>query len=227
MVQFNLLPDIKKEYIKAKRTKRLIISVASLVTVASLVVTGLLFSFVQFGQKSNISDLTDDINAERAAIESIENLDEILTIQNQLRTLPELHQQKPETSRIFEYLVRVTPEQVKIQEVTLDFASSTLEIAGAADTIADINQYVDTLKFATYKTEDIDDGKPFTDVVSDLSRSNDTASYNITMVFDPILFDNTVDVTIVVPEQVTTRSVVGKPSLDDSELFESGNGGEQ
>lgn len=220
MIQFNLLPDVKKQYIKAKRTKRLIMSVSMIVSASAIALLLIMFSYVQVAQKKNISDLTDDINAEVASVESINGINEVLTIQNQMATLPGLHQAKPETSRIFDYLNTVTPQNVFISSVKIDIASSALEITGSAESIAAINTYVDTLKFATYSTVDIKDEKPFSNVVTQLGRNAESANYTIKLNYVPVLFDNTIEVTITVPNTVTTRSTLGLPTLgSDSDLF--------
>ena len=228
MIQFNLLPDVKKEYIRVKRQKHLLMTVSLVSAAAALVVTGLLFSYVQFGQKSHIDDLTADVNAEISAINSIEDFNQILTIQNQLNALPELHQSKPETSRIFAYLNQITPTDVRISGVNLDILNQQLTIEGTADDLVAINRYIDTIKFSTYTTSDLEDGSPFYDVLSELNRSEDSASYQLSMFFEPIIFDNTVEVTLAVPDQVTTRSVTERPAISSSgdALFENVTDGE-
>ena len=231
MIQFNLLPDIKKEYIKAKRTKRLIVTMSVLVSVGAIILTGLLYSYVQIGQKGDIDNLATDINNEISEIRSIEDFDKILTIQNQLNTINGLHEMNPETSRLFNYLFQLTPTSVKIQELSLTFDEFRLNISGSADSLADINTYVDTFKFAKYKyeVEGVEtEGDPFTQVFSELTRNSDNASYSITMVFDPIIFDNTKDVQLIVDKQFTTRSITEKPSLSEggNSLFEDSSGEE-
>ena len=234
MIQFNLLPEVKKQYIKAKRLKRLIMSISTIAIVASLSIVFLLFGVVQFSQKNNISDLTNDIEAEVSKLQEIEDLDKILTIQSQLETLPQLHEEKPETSRLFTYLNQVTPVEVKIGEVNLDIINSTMEITGTGDSLAAVNKYADTLKFVEYSTgEDEDRFKPFSQVITDLNRDAERASYTITLEYDPLIFDNKLDVTMIVPEQVTTRSITGRPSIDGinqegNSLFEdAGNSREE
>jgi len=228
MIQFNLLPDVKKEYIRTKRIKHLILTVSGIVSVSVVVVLIMLFSFVQFAQKSNINDLTKDINSEIVKVTSIEGLNEILTIQNQLEELPAVNQGRPEISRIFDYLKIVTPQGVFISSVDLNVANSTIEITGSAETLALINTYADTLKFATYKTVDVGDednetlvdngDRTFSNVITDLSRNSDGASYTIALQYDPVIFDNTKIVTMVVPKDtVTTRSVTGQPKLESNE----------
>ena len=64
MLQFNLLPDVKKEYIKAKRQKRLIVSISTISAAVSIGIVVVLLSIVQFVQKKNINDLTNDIKTD-------------------------------------------------------------------------------------------------------------------------------------------------------------------
>jgi len=219
MIQFNLLPDVKKEYIKAKRTKRLIISASFIAGVSSIVLVVLMFSFVKFAQQKNIDDLTNDIESEIAVVNSVEDINEILTIQNQLNTLPGLHEGKPEASRVFALLSSVTPANVSIGSVDLDIENSRLKIQGSASSLALVNQYADTLKFATYKTNDTSEGKPFTKVITQSARSDESTSYTISMDFDSVLFDNTIVVEIIVPNTVTTRSTLGQPGAGQNDLF--------
>jgi Tfp pilus assembly protein PilN len=232
MIQFNLLPDVKKEYIKTKRTKHLIITTSALSSAVVLVVLLLLFSFVQFSQKKSINDLSKDISTEIAKVTSVEGIDEILTIQNQLESLPGVNQSKPEVSRIIDYLKIVTPQGVFISSLDLNVANSTIELSGTAETLALINTYADTLKFATFKTIDVGDennekqslvdnnDRTFSNVLTDLSRGSEKSSYTITLGYAPVIFDNTKVVTIVVPKDtVTTRSVTGQPKLDSNELL--------
>ena len=233
MLQFNLLPDVKKEYIKAKRTKRMIITISMLVSGSALVLLFLLFSYVQFAQKKSINDLSKDIQSGIANINSTSGLNEMLTIQNQLNTLPELAEGRPEMSRIFDYIRSVTPVGVYVSNFEVDVVSGTMEISGTADSLALINQYADTLKFAKYTTGEEVEGQPFSNVLTSLSRNDDNSSYTIEMNFDPILFNNTQEVTITIEQSVTTRSVIGQPNLsgEDEPLFiddpSSQQGGDQ
>lgn len=237
MLQFNLLPDVKKEYIKAKRQKRLIVSISALSAAIAFGVVLILFGVVQFVQKKSIKDLTADIETQISETQKIEDLDEILTIQNQLNTLPGLHQTKPTTSRLIGYLYQLTPVEIKIGNVKAGFevGSNTLIIEGLAPSLALINQYADTLKFSTVKVVDLspEDGKPvpgteqelkpFLEVLTELNRGEAGAYYVLRTTYDPIIFDNTKRVTLVVPSIVTTRSTVNKPSIsneDTNPLFE-------
>jgi hypothetical protein len=236
MIQFNLLPDVKKQYIKTKRTKRLIFTSSFLAASVALGIFVILFSFVQLAQRKSINDLTDDIEAKTSELQSVNDLNKILTIQHQLETLPLLHEEKPESSRIFGYLTQVTPAEIKIGSVLVDFETNQMTIEGTAPSLATINRYSDTLKFSTFNIagnselgiDPVVGSKPFTNVVTELSRNEEQSSYKITMFFDENLFDNTQKITLVVPEATTTRSTLGKPNVsdnDDNALFEDNSGG--
>lgn len=211
MIQFNLLPNIKLEYIKARRSKRVLMTSSVVVAGVCLVILLLLFSTVQFAQKKYLNDLTKDIQSGISDIKSIEDLDKILTIQNQLTSLPDLHKNKPLLSRVFTYIGQTTPANVAISKFDIDVASTTITVQGTADSIATINTYADTLKFATYDTESTKEAKPFTNVVTTLSRNEQSSSFTIIMTFDPIIFSGNEKVTLVVPNITTTRSETEKP----------------
>jgi len=211
MVQFNLLPDVKVAYLKAKRSKRLLLTIAVSASAACLGITSLLFVGVQMGQKQHINNLTRDIKAEVSKIQSIEDLNKILTIQNQLATLPELHENKPLLSRLFIYIGQTTPSSVTISKLDIDMAASTMIVSGSADSISTVNTYSDTLKFATYNTDSVKDTPAFQNVTTTLTRDQGAAAFNITVSFDPIIFSGTEKVTLVVPSIVTTRSETEKP----------------
>jgi hypothetical protein len=220
MMQFNLLPDVKKEYIKAKRTKHLILTVSTVASVAALFIVFTMYSVVNFAQKKNISDLTTDIDKEISSINSTPDLGKILTIQNQLNTVPILHEGKPQTSRLFDFLTQVTPADIKIQEIAFSITDTNMVISGTANSLTSINTFADTLKFATYNLGEEKGLTPFTSVITTLNRKEEVVTYEIEVVFDSVLFDNTQKITLVVPDQVTTRSTLGKPDLADNELFD-------
>ena len=207
MLQFNLLPDVKKEYVKTKRTKRLIMSVSFLVSAVSIGIVLVLFSVVQVAQKQHISDLSEDIKAAERKIQAIEDIDKMLTVQNQLSLLPDLHKQKPETSRLFDYVRFLSPEQVKVSRLNFDASSESLVFQGTADSLATVNKFVDNIKAARYRIDSADEDDvqvPFTQVGTELTGDNELASFKIEMAFDPMIFDNSQDVIMVLKDQTIT-----------------------
>lgn len=222
MVQFNLLPDVKLAYVRARRSKQMIVVIAGLIAAASLFILILLCLVVYGIQKKHLSDVNKDIKASTKQLKDTKDLDKILTIQNQLDSLPALHAQKPVTSRLFSYLAQITPAQVSISSINVDFIANSMQITGSADGIVTINTFVDTLKFTTYSTNDKKtDLKAFSNVV--LSSFNiggntgtggaSSSTYSISLNFDHPLFDAATAVALTVPQgKITTRSETGKPT---------------
>jgi Tfp pilus assembly protein PilN len=219
MIQLNLLPDIKLDYIKTKRTKRMVTLIASGVATISLGLLIILFVVVNILQKQHISNLTEDIAANSQTLQSTPDLNKVLTIQNQLNALPGLHGQKAETTRLFGYLKQVVPNNVSISQLDLDVANGTLIFTGSAPDIQDVNTFVDTLKFTTYTVEGAEAKKAFPEVVlTSFSRDEKSTTYQISGKFDPTIFNNAQKVELIVPKTVTTRSQTEKPAA----LFEQG-----
>jgi Tfp pilus assembly protein PilN len=213
MIQLNLLPDIKVTYIKAKKAKRMVIGIAVLAVAVSLTLLVVMASAAVF-QKKHISDLNKDIKSYETNLQSTDDLAKILTIQNQLNSLPGLYEQRPVTSRLFGYVQATTPTQVSIAKLTLDFSESSLSVEGTADSLESVNRYVDTLKFTTFTVKDSDEKKnAFTNVIlSSFNRDSKAAVYTVTFNFEPMIFDSSKEVTLNVPKTITTRSETELPS---------------
>jgi len=215
-VQFNLLPDIKMTYVKAQRSKNLVVSVAFIVSAAAIALFVILFFSVNVVQKKQLSDADKDIARFTAELKAIPNVEEALTIQNQLTSLSTLHQSKHVASRIFTYLPQVTPANVTISSLTIDFSTGIINIEGTADSQVSVNTFIDTMKFTTYKLGETDSGKEAFPSVTESSFgiNSGNVSYGLTVTYDTALFANDLlDAdgkaqipTLVVPKLTTTHS---------------------
>lgn len=242
MIQFNLLPDVKLEFIKAKYRKRLVVGISIIASGVFLTIFLLLFLLVRVQQKEEIKDINRDITKYSDELKQIKDLDKILTIQNQLSSLPGLHNDKAISSRLFDYLAQLTPTQATISNVEVDFAAKTMTIKGNADELSTVNKFADTLKFTDYiaapekENEKPKTGKAFGAVVltsfsvavpNTVTNQGpaEGASYELSLSFDPIIFANIKTeaaranplnvqppVALVVPKIVSTRSEVAKPT---------------
>lgn len=227
MIQLNLLPDVKMEYLKAQRSRRLVLTVAVLVTATALVLLVLLLG-VDGLQKKHLSDLNRDISSETSRLQNEPQIGQVLTVQNQLESLTALHSSKPAASRVFDYLNEVTPAVISISSFNIDFGKQTVTITGTADALSSINQYVDTLKYTAYTTDTNKTPAPaFNSVVlSNFSRDTNAqnngqlASYTITFSYDKTIFDITQKVNLTVPNLVT-RLGLQQPT----DLFQSTGSG--
>ncbi|MGZ6005301.1 MAG: PilN domain-containing protein [Candidatus Saccharimonadales bacterium] len=213
MLQFNLLPDVKMEYIRAQRLKQTVVSISAVVAGAALTLLILLFLVVDVFQKAHLKDVNTDIATNTSKLQSITDLNKILTVQNQLNSLPALHAQKPVASRLFNYIGQVVPAKVNISSLNLDFTQKVIQLNGTADSISTVNKFVDTLKFATYASGG-SNKKAFSNVVlSSFSRSDKDASYAINLNFDSAIFDVSQNITsLTVPNIITTRSELDAPT---------------
>lgn len=273
MIQLNLLPDVKLEYIKARQKKRLVISVASIASAVFLSIMLALFIYVKVVQNEHLGNLNKDIVAKTKELKEKPDLEKILTIQNQLSSLPQLHDDKFIGSRLFDYLNQLTPNEATISDVIVDLAATsqstaaspttttsdsggtkTLTIKGNTDSLTVVNKFVDTIKFTGFVVNDAekDDGqtscgfgsfkkqafpgtddktvcRAFSQVVlksfelnASVSSGEKPVAYEISFMFDPLLFKNIEaasgqqPIELLIPNIVTTRSVTEKPA----KLFE-------
>ena len=223
MIQLNLLPQVKINFIKSQKLKRTALLVCIPIMAISILTVILLAYIVYGSQKSNLSSTNDKANALTNQLNGVVGLGKILTVQNQLNNLDNLHATKPITSRIFDWLEQLTPNRVTISNLTIDYPTNTITLEGAAPSTNLINQFADTLKFTSYTDNKTNGASPnaFSDVVlSNFSFNADgglIVDYTIKFNFDPTLFNvQTSDIKLVIPNQVTTRSQTENPGL----LFE-------
>jgi Tfp pilus assembly protein PilN len=221
MIQFNLLPDVKIEYIKAKRTKRLVASVSVLSAAACVVIAALVFIGVNIVQKQRMTSLNADITATAKLVQATPNINRIITVQNQLSSLTALHAAKPAATRLYDYLGQVVPENVTLSKATVDFTANTITLTGNAKDLLGVNTLVDTLKFTSYKLQDqSDSAKAFSKVVLTSFAAalagnvdNKGASYTVSLAYDPIVFDNQKSLQLLVPQTVTTHSQLSSSAV--------------
>ncbi len=213
MIQFNLLPDSKLQNVKAKRSEHTILLIA---IVASLISVGILvLSLVLVGvQKYSLSSTQTTINKYKEQINNTENITDILTVQNQLKALVDLHAKDPVATRLFTYLPQITPTQASISQLMVNFDDQTMQVNGTATSLQSVNEFADTLKFTTYKIGSQNaDKTAFTSVVlANFGRDSSGASFSFNLKFDPALFDASQDVKLTVPQNyISTRSFIELP----------------
>lgn len=232
MVQFNLLPDVKQEYIKSVYRRRLITLVCLVLGSTFLVIFVLMFLFVKVNQQRHLSNLDSDIKKGVTELQKNPDLDKILTIQNQLNSLPALHDQKVMTSRVFDYLGQLTPNDAAVTHVEVDIANKKITLKGKANSLVTVNKFVDTIKFTDFVITgpEVREGKAFNSVVLQTFNIENTnqegqaptavVTYTLEFMYDEAVFKNTAvdgsavanSVTLTVPKIITTRSETQKPS---------------
>lgn len=219
MIQFNLLPDVKLQYLKVKRLQHMVVTISVIAIGVSLFVLIVLIGTVDGIQKKNLNDLKSSIASDSRQLQNTPNLSKILTVQNQLEALTGLHNNKPVAARMFNYIKDVTPSAASISQLNIDYTQNTMSITGNAPSLDVVDTYVDTLKFTNYMVSGSTTQKPaFSSVVlSTFSRNSQGASYDITANFDPTIFNSADNASLSVPNIISTRSAIDQPT----DLFKS------
>jgi hypothetical protein len=227
MIQLNLLPDLKKEYIKSQKTKGVVISVSILTTIGAIGLSALLFVYVTFLQQVQINLATDDIKTKENQLKGITDVDKYLTVQAQLSALPDLHANKGSYSRLFDFLAVINPSapnNVNLGNLQLDGAAGSITFSGTTATFETLNVFVDTLKNAqvSYKQNgqgDTQTTKMFSQVLVQTSgfahlNGKDLVSFSIKTLYTPAVFavSNT-EVKASIPNITTTQSVTQSPTI--------------
>lgn len=232
MIQLNLLPDIKKEFIRAQKTRNKIIGVSILVIIASVGLTVLAFVYVVGIQQIAIKLASDDINKKSKELRGIQDLGKYLTVQRQLESLPALHANKTAYSRLFDALQQLipsAPNNVGLSSIEVLDSDKTVKLSGNAPTYEAVNVFKDTLVNADveYKPDGAEEAtkeKLFTAVEVQsllLNRVNNSqvVSFDILVTYREDVFKaGTKDVKVTIPNIQTTQSKLQSPQpLFDNE----------
>ncbi|MGB4761788.1 MAG: hypothetical protein WBP12_00360 [Candidatus Saccharimonas sp.] len=134
MIEINLVPDVKIEMLRAQRMRNIAISmsiIAGAAAVAVVVVMGLVI-----GTQAALEGVTSkNIKQEYEKLSRVEGVNDILTLQNQLSKISQIHDNKTLDSRLLDVLLAVNPpapNDIKFSKITLDPKTSSLTIEGSA-----------------------------------------------------------------------------------------------
>lgn len=135
MIEINLVPDVKQELIKAKRTRAIVVSSAVLAGLVAVGIVALmaLYLFAVQGVRSNLAN--DNIKKKSDELAAVSDIENMLTIQHQLTRLSELHDDKTISSRFFDVLVAVNPpapNNVSFSQARMDEKTSLIRLEGQA-----------------------------------------------------------------------------------------------
>ncbi|MYB40274.1 hypothetical protein F4X86_03370 [Candidatus Saccharibacteria bacterium] len=168
MIFINLLPDIKLEYARALRIKRLLVLMSAVLITCCIIVVSALFFYAEIQQPRQIARIegtptgatdpetgepiyspADSNNAILTEIKRNREISRILTIQNQLNTLPGLREDRTAVDRLFRsangdvddlaYLESLIPEKSRftgeapVEMATFDFEANTFTLSGKTD----------------------------------------------------------------------------------------------
>ena len=152
MIEINLLPNVKRELLKTRVMRNRVISISFLVggaSIAAVVVLALILGSkiaAEAVQNGAIKDKNDKLMA-------VEDLNKVVTIQNQLTKINEQHSRKKINSRIFDVVTAVNPvapNNVSFSDIKVNPGSKTITLEGSA-----VNGYsaLETLKKTILNTK--------------------------------------------------------------------------
>ena len=152
MIEINLLPNVKRELLKTRAMRNQVISISFLVggvSIATVVVLALILGS-QFAAEAVQNRVIKDRNDKLMAVE---DLNKVVTIQNQLTKINEQHSRKKINSRIFDVVTAVnpvTPNNVSFSDIKVNPESKTITLEGSA-----VNGYsaLETLKKTILNTK--------------------------------------------------------------------------
>ncbi len=213
MITLNLLPDIKKEYLRAKKIKGLFITGAFFVSVISIAIVALVAIYVQGYQRSQINSSQTSINTSINTLNATEDLDKIVTLQKQLLALPALNDDTTAVNRLFNFLSILTPNDVSITSLDINFTDGKIEVRGNGIDPKAVNTFIDTLKNASFiYTENPEPQVAFSSVVLSAINTDGGSIYETRFNFDVRIFDPTIEgLKLSVPNITSTRSYTEKP----------------
>ena len=228
MIQLNLLPDVKKEFLRAEHARRRTITLAILATIVAAGAT-VLFAFYVYGIQSVVLFAqTDDIKKKSADLSNIKDIDKYLAIQNQLANLSELHDNKVNMSRLLIFLPSLNPappKNVKLTNLEVSTVEKTIVFRGNVADYAALTTFKDTLKNSEFSyssgSDDATTSKLFSNVTIESAnlQAGTGVSFNAIATYDEAAFlQKNTNVTVKVPNIETTQSVVGTPQP----IFEGG-----
>lgn len=231
MIRLNMLPDIKREYLHARRTEAKVIAGAGLVSLIAIALVVILGLWVYGAQSLQKTSLTSTISKNMRQLKDIKDIDKYVTIQNQLASIDSLHDSKAIYSRLFDILPAlnpVAPNSVKISDLVLDASTTTLTFTGETASYTALETFRDTLQNAslTYTSDAANDSSTSateglfskvtvdTQTISKNSSGQPVVSFTVSTTFNPKTFArSTKTVAVNVPNKETTQSKVDAPDV--------------
>ncbi len=225
MIELNLLPDVKKEFIRAQRSHNAVITASILAIMISVGATIAFALFVYGGQAFRISQLTGNIKEKETQLKAVEDLDKYLTVQNQLSQIEGLHDQKLIYSRLVDFLGVLNPSaphNISLNRLNVQSEEGTIVFEGSTASFESFSVFKDTLQNAelTYTAKDATEPtkeRLFSEVVVTSSglgknQSESRVSFSVTATYSENVFSpSSKDIAVTIPQIETTNSVRQSP----------------
>lgn len=202
MIEVNLIPDVKRELLKAQRARGVVISMSILVSIIAAGVVVLLLVYMYGVQWARGAFLDGQINDKNTSLSKVEDLSKILTIQNQLSSITALNNSKNMTSRVFDVMSAVTPTD---KNSVVSFSQITIAPGG-----------VDTATAAAASSQTSTGGQ--------FHLEGQTSNYESMEVFKKIISNTIFEYTVGTDKEVKKLDLASNISTTDISYGEDANG---
>lgn len=204
MIELNLIPDVKREFIRAQKMRAMVIIISVVASLAAVAVV-ILLALATFAAQGIADSLADNgIKDETTKLKNIPDLAKTLTVQNQVKEISKTHAGKSITSRIFNVLTATnpaSPNDVRYSNVTIDSSAQTITIdaqtMGGYQALETYNKTLAATIFS-FTNEDGGDERQSATLASDITFTNvgygrdsqgqRVLSFTVTFSFAPELF---------------------------------------
>lgn len=217
MIELNLLPDIKKEFLKAQRTRNTVISGAIIISIVAGAIVVLLATTVYGGQSLLIKNLNDEISKNHKTLASKQEINKYLAIQSQLKSVDDAAKTRSSYARLFDYLQQLnpaTPFNVTLFDLNLAKDTSTITMSGSANNFEAVNNFRATLERAKFSYTLENDQKQEVNLFTNVTNNAPSLStvdgkvialFDFTVTFSAEAFDPSIEkYEVIVPKLVTS-----------------------
>lgn len=135
MFEINLVPDLKAAILKTQRIRNIVFIVCVLTMIGVGVIVAVMFS-IKLVQDVQIGEQTERLKMMSQTINSYDDLNEFLTIQNQLNSIDKISKSRADYSRIFNLIDTLVPEngdEISFSEINVNLAENSIRFKAQAD----------------------------------------------------------------------------------------------
>ncbi len=242
MITLNLLPDIKKEYLKAQRTRNMVVSTSILVSIIAVGLVVLLAMTVYIGQSLVIAQQSNQITENHKKLSAKPEIDKYLSIQNQLAAIDSISTSRSTYARLFDYLQQLNPAppyNISLYNFTVEKKTNVMKFVGGAPNFETVNNFKNAIENARLSYFVGQDNKeiPFFPSVTiseaNFSSGNGKAvtAFNFEVTYAPEAFDSQNAYTkLIVPRMVTSdadknapKEIFATPPANNAQGGNNGN----
>jgi Tfp pilus assembly protein PilN len=211
MISVNLLPNSRLERIHAAKRQRSVATLSVLAIIAGVALP-IILVIVWLGQRGILALTQRSIDRQVGELRAVENLDEILTVQNKLNSLPTLNQQRLYNSTFLTLLPKLLPPRVSLTEIGIS-ESGTVRLAGKAPSTSPIEDFIAILR-RTELFQGDQSRLAFSNVVPiNITPSNENpATFELSFSIDNVLNRERFDEGLRIASKVIKESTQSQPA---------------